>query len=68
MTAEREKYMQWTDQRLERAIKKLEETIENDREDFLEALGYNADILLKLCAERTRRRQAAQPVTETPVS
>ena len=54
------KYEHRTDERLERGIKRVEESIENDTEDFLEAIHYNSDILCKLNTERTRRQTNIQ--------
>jgi hypothetical protein len=61
-------YTQWTDERLEKSIKKFEEAIQNDIEDFLEALQYNSHKLLKMQAERKRRRASTAEHQETEVA
>jgi hypothetical protein len=59
-------YEQWTDERLERGIRKFEEAIHNDIEDFLEALQYNSHKLRQMRAER-QRRQASTSEQQHPV-
>ena len=61
-------YKQWTDEHLERAIKKFEEVIQNDIEDFLEALHYNSNKLLKMRTERKRRQASRVKHRETKVA
>ena len=55
MTAEQGRYTQWTDQRLEKGIEKLEQVVQDDVDHFLEAIRYDMGILFQMCAERSRR-------------
>ena len=66
-------YSQWSDERLERAIKKFAQVVQDDIEHFLEAFQHDSALLKQMCTERIHRQantstQAVQPVTETIVS